>query len=359
MRLLLAGGGTGGHLFPAVAIAQHLLANDAGSEVLFVGTEQGIEADVLPRLQLPLKTIDIAGFVGKPWGAKLALLPKLFKSLRQSLAILDQFRPNVVLGVGGYASGPVLVAATQRGVPIVIHEQNAHPGLTNRLVGRWASSCCLSFPETERYFPSGSTHQTGNPVREEIRKCPPLPSGKPQLLVFGGSRGAHAINEAVLAALPHLSGLKGSMQIVHQTGRADEQLVREGYRDAGWEDVVVTPFIDDMATAYATSHLVVCRAGATTIAELTVCGRAALLIPFPHAAGDHQTANAVALAEKGAALHLDQSHLSGERLAELLAGLCNDRRRLEEMAGSARTFGRPDAAERVLDQCRAVVERKV
>lgn len=359
MRLLLAGGGTGGHLFPAVAIAQQLLATKPGAEVLFVGTEQGIESDVLPKLRLPLKTIDIAGFVGKPWGAKMALLPKLFRSIRQSLAILDQFKPNVVLGVGGYASGPVLIAATQRGVPVVIHEQNARPGLTNRLLGRWASSCCLSFSEAEKYFPSGSTHLTGNPVREEIRNCPSLPAGKIQLLVFGGSRGAHAINEVVLAALPHLAVLKDALNIVHQTGSADEEMVRGGYRDAGWKNVVVTPFIDDMAAAYADSHLVVCRAGATTIAELTVCGRAALLIPFPYAAGDHQTANAIALAEKGAALHLPQSDLSGERLAELLIGLCNNRRRLEEMAGFARTLGVRDAAEQVLDQCRIVSERVV
>lgn len=357
MRLLLAGGGTGGHLFPAVAIAERLLAAEPGAATLFVGTAKGIEAEVLPKLGLSLKTIDIAGFVGKRLGAKLALVPKLLRSIRQSLRILDDFRPDVVLGVGGYASAPVLVAAKQRGVPFVIHEQNAYPGLTNRLLGRWAARNCLTFAEAAKHFPAGSTELTGNPVRVGMHACPPLAEGDPRLLVFGGSRGARAINDALLAALPHLEKWHGRLRIRHQTGRDDIGRVADGYRRAGWSEAEVLPFIDDMAGAYADAHLVVCRAGATTIAELTVVGRPALMIPFPFAAGDHQSANARAMAEKGAALHLPQSELTGERLAILLDGLLGDLRRLQEMAGAARSLGRRDAADRVLAACRRALHQ--
>jgi len=355
MRMLLAGGGTGGHLFPAVALAQHLLAVDPEARVHFVGTARGIEARVLPQLGLPLTTIDIEGVVGRGWRAKLGLLPKLLRSVRQSQALLDTFRPDVVVGVGGYASAPALLAALLRKTPTLIHEQNAWPGLTNRLLARWVDRVCLSITDADRAFHYGRVVVTGNPLRVGMEECPPLPEAGPSLLVFGGSRGAKAINDLLLGALPALAPLRGTLNIRHQAGEEDLERVRQGYRDAGWEAEVV-PFIEDMATAYRDAQLVVCRAGATTIAELTACGRPALLIPYPYAAADHQTANARALARRGAALMLPQADLTSELLARLLGDLLADRDRLQSMSGAARSLAKRGAAELILKECRAVIK---
>jgi UDP-N-acetylglucosamine--N-acetylmuramyl-(pentapeptide) pyrophosphoryl-undecaprenol N-acetylglucosamine transferase len=355
MKMLLAGGGTGGHLFPAVALAQRLLEQTPQSEVLFVGTERGIEARILPELGLPLETIDISGFAGKRFGGKLALIPRLFKSMHQSVRILERFRPHVVVGVGGYASGPVLLAARLKGFPVLIHEQNAWPGLTNRLLARWADRTCLSFAEADRAFHHGRTVLTGNPLRRGMEDCPPIPPESPLLLVFGGSRGARAINETMVLTLPLLERFRGRLRILHQTGAEDVEWVREEYRQAGWDPEGVVPFIDDMAGAYARAHLVLCRAGATTVAELTACGRPAIMVPFPHAAGDHQSANARALARRGAALMLPQSELTAERIARLAGDLIGDRERLLNMAGVARSMGKRGAADLILRECRAII----
>jgi len=352
--MLLAGGGTGGHLFPAVAIAQRLLETEPAAQVLFVGTERGIEASILPKLGLPLKTVDISGFVGKGPAAKLAVLPQLLRSVRQSRRILDEFRPDVVVGVGGYASAPMLLAAKSKRLPFLIHEQNAWPGLTNRLLSRWAERVCLSFADADRSFHRGCTVLTGNPLRRGMEECPSLAEGPLQLLVFGGSRGARAINQAVLQALPLLEDFRGRLRVVHQTGTEEFEAVRAGYRQAGWDETGVQPFIDDMAAAYAAAHLVVCRAGATTIAELTACGRPAVLIPYPYAAADHQTGNARALAMRGAALLLPQADLTAERLAKVAGDLLNDRERLLTMAATARSLGRRGAADLILKECRAI-----
>ncbi|PLX81655.1 MAG: undecaprenyldiphospho-muramoylpentapeptide beta-N-acetylglucosaminyltransferase [Desulfuromonas sp.] len=354
MKLLLAGGGTGGHLFPAVALAQRLIETEEDSEVLFVGTKRGIEARVIPELGLPLETIDISGFVGKGWAGKLTFGPRLAISVRQSLAILERFRPDVVVGVGGYASAPVLAAAKMRGYPVLIHEQNAWPGLTNRCFARWADRVCVSFADADRAFHHGRTVVTGNPLRQGMDECPPIPRENPLLLVFGGSLGARAINEAMVETLPLLEPLKGELTILHQSGPKELERVREGYRNAGWDPEGVVPFIEDMAQAYARSHLVVCRAGATTVAELTSCGRPAIMIPYPHAAGDHQTTNANALARRGAALLLPQADLTAELLVRLVSDLFRDRERLLAMAGVARSLGRKGAVDLVLKECRII-----
>ena len=354
MKMLLAGGGTGGHLFPAVALAEELLGENPEAQLLFVGTHQGIESRVIPQRGWPLRTIDIAGFVGTGWRRQVMLVPKLGRSLRQSLRILRDFQPQVVVGVGGYASGPLLAAARLKRYPTLIHEQNAQPGLTNRLLGRWVDRVCVSFPRSAKRFPAGSTVFTGNPVRRAISDCPPLPNGPPHLLVFGGSRGARAINEAVVAALAHLEGLRDRLTITHQTGEEDLEQVREGYRNAGWDPAAVVPFIDDMSGAYAKAHLVICRAGATTVAELAACGRPALMIPYPYAAGDHQSANAAALARRGAALQMPQSDLTPEKLGHLLREVLADRDLLVSMAGAAHALGRRDAAAAILKECRAI-----
>jgi len=256
MRLLLAGGGTGGHLFPAVALAERLKELDPESSVLFVGTERGIESRILPQLGWPLSKIDISGFVGKGLGGKIALVPQLWKSIRQSRSILDTFRPDVVVGVGGYASGPVLMAAGMKKIPYLVHEQNAWPGLTNRLLSRWASRICTSFAETEKAFPAGKAILTGNPLRRGMESCPMPGQGRPLLLVFGGSRGARAINDAVVSALRQMPDMKGHIDVLHQSGDEDLQRIRADYAAAGWDAESVVPFIHDMADAYGRAHLV-------------------------------------------------------------------------------------------------------
>jgi len=356
MRLLVAGGGTGGHLFPAVALAEQLRSEEPAAEVLFVGTERGLEFRLLPELGWPLRTIPMSGWAGLGLIARLKALGGLVKSLRLAKHILKEFRPDVVVGVGGYASVPVLLAAKLGGVPYLIHEQNAWPGLANRLLGRWARRVCLSFPEARKVFRHVPTVLTGNPVRSAMENCPPLPDGPPLLLVFGGSHGARAINRAVVAALPQLARWRDTLHIVHQAGAAEVDTVREGYRTAGWANVEVRPFINDMATVYAQASLVVCRAGATTLAELTACGRPAVLIPYPFAANNHQVTNAVALASKGAAIMIEERDLKAEELGILIDGLLADRARLESMSATARSLAQRGAAARLLAECRGLAQ---
>ena len=356
MRLLLAGGGTGGHLFPAIAVAEQLMAEDDKSEVLFVGTARGIEARVLPKMGLPLELVDIRGFSGRSIPAKFGVMMKLVKSVMQGMNILKSFAPDVVLGVGGYASAPMVLAASLKGVPVVLQEQNAIAGMTNRLLGRWAKKVCVAFDETTGEF--SNAELTGNPLRKGFEECPDELPSEPTLLVFGGSRGARAINEAVVAALPAMQQLNGKLNIIHQTGDEDLETVQDGYRKAGWQKAEIVPFIDDMAGAYRQAHLVVCRAGATTVAELTACGRPAILIPYPHAANDHQAANARALAVKGAAMMLDQAELTGERLAAVTGRLLENGTELVRMGRIARSLGQKGAAGRVVEICRQVSGRK-
>jgi UDP-N-acetylglucosamine--N-acetylmuramyl-(pentapeptide) pyrophosphoryl-undecaprenol N-acetylglucosamine transferase len=354
MRLLLAGGGTGGHLFPAVALAEQLRQEEPESEVLFVGTERGLEFRLLPELGWPLRTIPMSGWAGLGLGARFKALIGLVKSLGQSQQIIREFRPDVVVGVGGYASVPVLRAARLGRVPYLIHEQNAWPGLANRLLGRWAKRICLSFAEAGKAFRRVPLVVTGNPVRAAMESCPELADGPPQLLVFGGSHGARAINRAMVAALPQLESRHGRLRIVHQTGASEVDTVRAGYQAAGWTEVDVQPFITDMAAAYARASLVVCRAGATTLAELTACGRAAVLIPYPYAANNHQVTNAAALASRGAAIMIEERNLQAEELGILIDGLLDDRSRLMSMSATARSLAQRGAAARLLAECRAV-----
>lgn len=358
MRLLLAGGGTGGHLFPAVALAQGLLQQDSEASVHFVGTARGLESRLLPKLGLPLATVDMAGFVGRGLFGKLLIIPKLLKSIRQSQRILRYFQPDLVVGVGGYASVPVLLAAKMSGVPYLIHEQNAVPGLSNKFLARWAEVVCLSFAGSEKEFSETRTLLTGNPLRQGLEILPEMLPKNGTLLVFGGSRGAQAINRAVVGMLPKLVEENPGLRLLHQTGEEDLEEIRQGYRDAGVNPRQVVPFIDDMASAYADAELVICRAGATTIAELTVCGKPAILIPYPYAAGDHQTANARELETADAARLLPQTELTPERLAGMVSEMIGDRVKLEQMAANARKLGRPGATERILDECKRLVAKR-
>jgi UDP-N-acetylglucosamine--N-acetylmuramyl-(pentapeptide) pyrophosphoryl-undecaprenol N-acetylglucosamine transferase len=355
MRLLLAGGGTGGHLFPAVALAQQLLLQDKTAAIRFVGTERGLEQRLLPKLGFDLSTVDMVGVVGRGWQGRIEVAPKLAKSLVQAKKILADFKPDIIIGVGGYASVPVLTMAKLTGLPYLIHEQNAIPGLSNRLLGKGARRVCLSFADSGNGFAADKIVVTGNPLREGLDEIPAELPEPGKLLIFGGSRGASAINRAVCEMLPLLKKQDVPVNILHQTGEADVESVRQSYRESGFADKQVVPFIDNMAAAYADAALVICRAGATTLAELTVCGRPAILIPFPHATGDHQTANARALKRVGAAVLLPQTELTAERLAKLVRNLLADRQTLRHMAVQGRQLGRPGAAARILNECRRVL----
>ncbi|MFH0809230.1 MAG: undecaprenyldiphospho-muramoylpentapeptide beta-N-acetylglucosaminyltransferase [Pseudomonadota bacterium] len=352
-KLLLCGGGTGGHLFPAVAVAEEWQA--MGGEVLFVGSGRKTEKDVLSRLGFPWRGISVVGLRGRGLRGAAGLL-KLPVALKQSVAILRRFRPDVVLGVGGYSSGPVIVAARLFfGVPCALQEQNAEPGLTNRLLGRLVRRAFVSFPETERFF-AGAARLTGNPVRRALlRPQAARQAGRLGVLMFGGSLGAHSLNVAGTAMLPHLVDLKGGLDIMHQTGERDLAQVRAGYEAAGFSSGArVASFIHDMAEAYGSADVVICRAGATTLAELAALGKASILVPYPHATGNHQELNARAFERAGAAEVVLDRALDPRDLAGRLRALLTDAPRRERMATAARALARPEAARTIVQELRVL-----
>ncbi len=352
MRVILAGGGTGGHLFPGLAVAREFQRRDRRAEILFVGTEQGIEFRMLPKEGFKLETLTVKGIKGRGWRGWRDALFGVPASLLRSLKIIRQFRPDCVIGLGGYASGPLLLAAKLKNVRCAIMEQNLRPGFTNKLLGRWVNCVFTAYPESADYFSGARLVESGNPVR--WRELPKISRGeKFSLLIFGGSAGARRINYAVVDALKLLGDLKSEMAITHQTGQADYAAIKEAYTALPFA-AEVTPFIDRMDEAYAGADLVLCRAGATTVAELTVFGKAAILVPFPYAIYDHQRGNAQALAERGGAEMILDQELTGARLAESIRGYFSDRARLERMAAAARALGRPDAAARIVDECYAL-----
>jgi len=350
--MIVAGGGTGGHLFPGMAVAECLTSGGDGC-VLFVGSTFGIEARVIPRTRFGFRALPIRGLRGRGWKGAWQLGVQLPVALWSAWRAVRNFDADVVLGVGGYASFPVVLAAWLSRVPAVLLEPNATPGLANRVLARVARRVCTAFAEGEKRFPAGKVVCTGNPVRALAVPRAATTSGF-TLLVFGGSQGARRINEAACAAAPRLRESVAGFSVIHQTGAADRDRVRDRYAAAG-VPAEVLPFIDDMGAAYARADLVLCRAGATTLAELAMLGKAAILVPYPHAADDHQTANAKAVVARGAALMVSDADLSGDRLCEMLPSLVRDRRRLAAMAEAALALGIPDAAQRVLRVCREVV----
>lgn len=357
MRYLFAGGGTGGHIFPALAIAQRAQQSDPDAQVLFVGTRRGIESRVVEPQGFAIRYVDFSGFAGQKLLRKLVVLGKLVASTRQALKILAEFNPDVVVGVGGYASLPILVAAALRRIPVVLHEQNAIAGLANRVAALWAGRICVSLAQGADAFSGKAVVLTGNPVRQELFACRPWAGEEPQLLVFGGSQGAAAINDALLAALPEVIKQVPTLKIVHQSGAQSYEQVVAQYAHCGFTNVEVLPFIEDMPRVYAASQLVVCRSGATTIAELAACGRPAILVPFPQAAADHQTSNAQAMVAEGAALLIPQQYL-GERLGASIIELLHQPDKLQYMGNRARRLGAKGAADLILNECRILVQKR-
>ncbi len=351
MRVLIAGGGTGGHLFPGIALAEEIVTRHPKNDVVFVGTNRGLESRVVPQNGFVFEAITSRGLKGMGFVKLLQGLLTLPLSFVEALSLVRKYSPDVVVGVGGYSSGPVVLAAWALRVPTAVQEQNALPGFTNKVLGRFVKAIFLSFDETTRFFAKARTHVLGNPIRRALLENflrPNVAHEKFTVLVFGGSLGAHGLNTRVLDALPFLATERASLRVLHQTGSKDLEQVRAGYQGQGF-DADVREFIDDMSAAYLGSDLVICRAGATTLAELTTCKKAAILVPFPFATDDHQAVNAKALVEAGAALMFREGELTGEALAKAIQTLKADPAKLSAMQKASGRLGRPEAAREIAD----------
>ena len=363
MKVIIAGGGTGGHLFPGLAIAEEFKRRDEKNEVVFVGTEHGIEAKIIPREGYPIRFVRSEGIVGRSSLKKVKGTVKLALAALDARRILKAITPDIVIGVGGYCSGAIVLIAGLASIPTMIHEQNSVPGLTNKLLGKIVKRVCVTYHESITSFPMGKTFFTGNPIRAKILKgdrdaaCRLFSLEKDMftVFIFGGSSGARSINRTMVDALNHLTDLKDKIQFLQQTGERDYENIREAYRKAGVKGTVA-PFIYQMAEAYAVADVVVSRAGATTLAEITALGKPAVLIPYPYAAGRHQEFNAVKLREMGAALMMLDTEISGEMLAKSIRELYENEALRAEMQRSSRGLGRPDACSRIVDIAMSIVK---
>jgi len=349
VRVVIAGGGTGGHLYPGIAVARELLARRPDAQISFAGTSRGIEARVVPREGFELDTIRSVGLKGKSVADRVRggwLLPS---SIGDAWRIVSARRPHLVIGVGGYSSGPVVLVAAMRRIPTMLLEQNAVPGLANRLLARFVRAAAVTFDSTKAFF-GAKAFVSGNPVRPEfLAASGAKPADDTRILVFGGSQGAHAINVAMVEAAAELATGGTRIRLTHQTGERDLEMVRAAYRQAGLS-ADVEPFLYDMGRQLGQADVIVCRAGATTLAEITAAGKAAILVPLPTATDDHQRHNAEALAEKGAAEMLLQSDMTGRSLAARILALVRDRDRRARLAAAARSMARPDAAKVIVDR---------
>ena len=360
LRVVIAGGGTGGHLYPGIAVARELLKRRPDAQISFAGTSRGIEARVVPREGFPLDFVRIGGLKGKKMTHRMYGLALLPVGAIDAWRIVGRRRPRLVIGVGGYSSGPVVLAAAARGVATMVLEQNAVPGLTNRLLTPFVLAAAVTFESTARFFGS-KAFVSGNPVRQEFLDAAGQGGSSAnditgsRVLVFGGSQGAHAINVAMVEAAPELAADGSRVRVTHQTGERDVEMVRAAYRTAGLQ-ADVEPFLYDMGRRIAGADVIVCRAGATTLAEITAAGKAAILIPLPTATDDHQWKNAEALASAGAAEMLLQTELTGHVLADRVLTLATDGERRERIARAARAMARPDAAKVIVDHALALVD---
>jgi len=341
MRAILAGGGTGGHVIPALAIANQL-KKSYGAEVLFIGTARGIENRLVPAAGYPLQLVRVGALKNVSLVTRLKTAFDLPRAAWDAGRMLNEFAPDVVIGVGGYASGPAMLAAIVKHIPTLAFEPNVVPGFANRMVARFVSAAAVHFEETAKYFRHAEV--TGVPVRQAFFEIAAKRGGTPTLLVFGGSQGAHAINEAMIRCLPVLQQEAPGIHITHQTGERDYNDALAAYKNLG-ESAEVFKFIEDMPAAFARADLVVCRSGASTVAEIAAAGKPAIFVPFPRAADDHQRVNAEALARAGAAVVVEESKLEGVWLAETIAALLGDQPRLRRMSEAARSLAHPNAAQ--------------
>jgi UDP-N-acetylglucosamine--N-acetylmuramyl-(pentapeptide) pyrophosphoryl-undecaprenol N-acetylglucosamine transferase len=358
MRVLIAAGGTGGHIYPGIAVANEVMRRDPSSAIQFVGTAKGLENRLVPHAGFQLKLIESAGLVNMGMAARmkgLSVLPRSFLAARR---VIREFDPDVVVGAGGYVSGPVLLMAAMMRVPTLIMESNAVPGFTNRVLARFVDKAAASFDTALPFF-RGKGVVTGNPIRREFFDIPARHRDTPEfrVLVFGGSQGSRAVNNAMVEALPLLNELKETLRITHQTGEADFERISQGYRDTGWGDQSeVVRYIDDMVTQFGRADLVVSRAGATTSAELMAAGKPAIMVPLPGQM--EQQKNAEAMQQAGAAVMILQPELTGARLAEQITRLAGNPGLITEMENAARGIGRRDAAEAAVDLMESLARKE-
>jgi UDP-N-acetylglucosamine--N-acetylmuramyl-(pentapeptide) pyrophosphoryl-undecaprenol N-acetylglucosamine transferase len=350
MKVLIAAGGTGGHIYPGIAVAKEIVRRDGESEVLFVGTARGLETKIVPENGFEISLINSAGLKNVGFAGKLKGLFILPKSFLEARRLIKNFKPDAVVGAGGYVSGPVLLMASLMRVPTLVMDSNALPGFTNRRLAMFVDKAALTFEEAMPFFGKKGI-VTGNPVRKEFFDISPKAreNNKFCVLVFGGSQGARAINNAMADALEHLQNYKDKLQITHQTGEFDLEKIAEFYSRAGMETADVRPYISNMVEEFAKADLIICRAGATTCAEVAAAGRAAIMIPLPTAADDHQRKNAEALERADAARMILQRDLSGESLANEIIDLINRADKISEMETAAKKLARRDAAEKTVD----------
>jgi UDP-N-acetylglucosamine--N-acetylmuramyl-(pentapeptide) pyrophosphoryl-undecaprenol N-acetylglucosamine transferase len=344
MRAILAGGGTGGHVIPAIAIAQQLRDNH-GAEAIFVGTERGIETRLVPEAGFQLRLIDVGQLNRVSLATRIRTLTALPSAIVAAWRIMTGFRPDVVVGVGGYASGPAMLAAALRGTPSLIFEPNVVPGFANRMVAPMAKAAAVHFEQTCRWFQNCEV--TGVPVRREFFDIPRrAPGSTPTLLLFGGSQGSRALNRALVESLSALAERVPGIHVIHQTGEREYEQIQAEYLKVSIR-AEVSPFIVDMASAFACADLIVCRSGASTVAEIAAAGKAAIFVPLPTAADDHQRRNAETLAQRNAALVIPESELSSARLVETVSTLIMDRPRLDAIGEAARRLAHADAAAHI------------
>jgi UDP-N-acetylglucosamine--N-acetylmuramyl-(pentapeptide) pyrophosphoryl-undecaprenol N-acetylglucosamine transferase len=349
MRAILAGGGTGGHVIPALAIADQLRTH-YNAECLFIGTARGIENRLVPGAGFPLQLVRVGALKNVSLTTRLKTAFDLPRALWDAGRMLNEFAPDVVIGVGGYASGPAMLSAVIKHIPTLAFEPNVVPGFANRIVAKFVSGAAVHFEETAKYFRHAEV--TGVPVRRAFFDIRPRRGGTPTLLVFGGSQGAHAINEAMIRCLPVLQRQAPGIHIIHQTGERDYHEALDEYEKLSAAAPSARPgfsyevfrFIEDMPAAFTRADLLVCRSGASTVAEIAAAGKPAIFVPFPRAADDHQRVNAEALAKHGAAVVVEESKLEGVWLAETIAALFEDSRRLQQMSHAVRELSHPNAA---------------
>ncbi len=367
MRIIIAGGGTGGHLFPGIAIAEAFMEKDKKNEVIFVGTGKPFETSILSKTCFMYQSITAEGIKGRGLWNQIVSIVKIPKGVFDSIKIIKNFKPDLVLGVGGYSAGPVGLGAWLLGIKIVIHEQNILPGITNRILSHFADRIYVSFKNTkvEAFRCCGAISQkkiyiTGNPVRKEILECAGnqkiyLGRAKPfTVLILGGSQGAHSINMAVIEALKFIKK-KDKFFFLHQTGAADEEKIKNAYMSHGIS-CTIKAFFDNMAKQYGKADLIICRAGATTVAEVSAIGKGILFVPYPFAADNHQVLNALSLKNAGAAEMILQKDLSGKVLAEKIRHYASSPDALETMSSKIKELGRPDAAKAIVDDCYRLIE---
>ena len=358
--IIISGGGTGGHVYPAIGIANELRKLDSNLRIVFVGTKERLESRVVPKYGFEFLTIPVAGFPRKITLQWAPVIYKLASGLLRSLKILHRLKPVAVIGTGGYVSGPVLFSAVLRHIPTIIQEQNAFPSVTNRILARWVNQIHIALEAAKKYFDSDKVYVTGNPIRSEFGTLRGLRAAKRNanygefeldpnrttLTITGGSQGAHAINMAVLDALDRFEPLADRLQIIHQTGPEDYEQVKKRYERSPIKNLVC-PYFDELPKVYGLTDLIICRAGGMTVAEITACGLPAILIPFPFATADHQRFNAQAMVDADAAVLLLEDELSGERLAQTITKILNNTKRFKKMSEASKKIGKPYAAQKI------------